>query len=680
MSSHSQSWNSSRLFPLVVAMLLAGACGTEATAPGLSLSTASSESELGIDPDPEAVSVLLDSFSIGGLYTVLPRGGYSSTGNYSADLNYAESVSRHPTGIELPPGLPVRVLAEGVYTATSTTRFHDFWCGREAPPEQCSIQSYSYSVHGLVPGPGVFNPYGAETGLRVQWRRTVLFEEIYYSLHPNAQLFSGVVPAAVAGVPSELHFRRLACCYLPPPAGEGAFETYEGSWRFGVVPDDGGRRELGIAPTIVMYGLRTDAPASAPATFKLAHVDGEPLTGIRWWFIQPASNTFSGERPTGSPPTGLASYPAGSRSVYSEIAACAGTTECAYQAASAGAVVAQSTLLDGRVLAARNIGATAPSAAEIGVTCVSGSNSATTGGTIRLTRGERIECSVTVSNGTLSSLTVTDWKFEESGTGGFTTSRAEQVTLPLGPLTWNGPMLIPGRITVLGRFAGVPDEQSASLTVAVDARDWNDRLPEGYPTQVLVRAATTEEDRFDLPVRPTEIKHLAIAAHSFRSDLGFGFSASPPVVATAREGPNYLLNYFVAVPLMLDGIEVVMNEDALSRGSEFWYAQRESAPTYSAGTPECTRSDVTSTVTRTRIYVHEGTEFQEGSHTQRYRAEYRRIVGPAMERLILPDIRPDVVFKAAALELDKQLLKAARVADEPDKNAIDFRCRFRLLQ
>lgn len=67
--------------------------------------------------------VLLDSFSIGGVYDVLPRGGYFGGGSYARSPEkeqYAGTIRGHPTGLVLPVGLPVRVLAEGSVTSRST--------------------------------------------------------------------------------------------------------------------------------------------------------------------------------------------------------------------------------------------------------------------------------------------------------------------------------------------------------------------------------------------------------------------------------------------------------------------------------------------------------------------------------------------------------------------------------
>jgi hypothetical protein len=313
----------------------------------------------------EAVSVttLLDSFAIGGVYTVLPRGGF--TGRYARSPEkeqYAGTVSAHPTGLELPVGLPVRVLASGSYASQVTTAFLSEYCALYgASDPYCAVSAFTYTVHGLAPGPGVLRPYESGAGLRLAWTRTAGFYDQFYGDFPTAEFFRGVVPGTDTVALRELHFRRAGCCYYVP-WGSAAWETYEGSWRFGVVPDDGARAELGEAPVLRLGGPRTDAPMTGPATFTVNTASGDAITATRWWYVRAASNVFDGEPvpmvslvlPWGT--IQVPRYPDGQRTVVEEFAACAGQSTCAYQATAAGAVVVQATLADGRVLAARNTG------------------------------------------------------------------------------------------------------------------------------------------------------------------------------------------------------------------------------------------------------------------------------------------------------------------------------------
>lgn len=355
-----------RLRGLVLVVLLS-ACAREPVAP-------SSAAPLVLHQTPRAaaasvvpVSALLGSFSIGGVYSVLPRGGYAGLNWYAQSPEkeqYAGTVSLHPSGLEFPVGLPIRILAEGHYVSSATAAFQQDYCSvsSHATDPLCVVASFTYTVHGLADGPGVLRPYEPGMGLALTWSRTAGYNDRFYGLFPSAEFFRGRVPAADTATVRELHFRRNGCCYYIPWGTTAAWEAYEGSWRFGAVPDDGGQAELGVPPVLRLQGPRTDAPMAESVTFAVAATAGESIVTTRWWYVRAANNTFDGE------PVPLVTithpwtmqiprYPAGQRAVFEELATCAGHATCTYQPVAAGAVVAQATLGDGRVLAARNTGA-----------------------------------------------------------------------------------------------------------------------------------------------------------------------------------------------------------------------------------------------------------------------------------------------------------------------------------
>jgi hypothetical protein len=324
------------------------------------------------------VATLLDSFAIGGVYTILPLSGYprnAQTIPYAPPIFvytrlpegavYANPISRHPTGIELPAGLPVRVLAEGRVESTPTSLFLGGYCLRPGVSDPyCSIGSFWYSIHGLEPAPWVLTPYLAGSGLKVHWSR---LGPQTFGIYPSPEFFRGPVPSNGASSATELHFSRTAGCCFRIPYGDavyGAWESYSGRWRFGVVVDDGGRAEFGEPSLLRLNGPRTDWPMAAPADFTLHAVDGTAVTDLAWWFIESVNNVFDGVLPDSTVFESafnviMPTYGATRRSRVSAIATCAGMATCRYQALGVGAVVAKGTLADGRVLAARNIGTSA---------------------------------------------------------------------------------------------------------------------------------------------------------------------------------------------------------------------------------------------------------------------------------------------------------------------------------
>ena len=128
--------------------------------------------------------------------------------------------------------------------------------------------------------------------------------------------------------------------------------------------DDGGRPESGVPALLTLSGPRTDQPMTDSATFTLTAAGGGTLSEVRWWFIQPASNTFDGEPLpfVQEPSSGLMvpRYPDGQRSVITELAECAAQSTCRYQAAHPGALVAMAKMPNGSYLGAGNRGLNRP--------------------------------------------------------------------------------------------------------------------------------------------------------------------------------------------------------------------------------------------------------------------------------------------------------------------------------
>lgn len=298
------------------------------------------------------------------------------------------------------------MLAEGSYVSRSTAAFQTGYCAPYGATDPiCGIASFTWTVHGLMPGPGVLLPYDPGTGVALSWSRYAGYYDRFFGLVPSAEFYRGVVPAADTATRRELHVTRARCCYLIPWGTTAAWETYEGVWRFGAVPDDGGQAELGVPAVLRLRGPRTDAPQAVPADFTVETSSGDSIVTTRWWYVRPANNSFDGERvdsvATGTQyPPYVPRYPDARRAAFTELAACLGRRTCAYQATSAGALVVQATLTDGRVLAARNTGA-------------SGAHVKITADTTTLTYGDTTVFRVTAAGA--SQWSVTGYSFRPVG-------------------------------------------------------------------------------------------------------------------------------------------------------------------------------------------------------------------------------------------------------------------------
>jgi hypothetical protein len=238
---------------VVVALTLAiNGCEQQALAPMSDRRLDATTRATLIDPDTySAAALLLDSLSVGGVYTVLPLGGFFGTYTNAPERNvYSGTIRNHPTGIQLPAGLPVRVVAEGAYTTVSTALFQSQYCAG-VTDIKCSVPEYRYSVHGLDSATGVQFPLDPGTGLQIKWSR---LGTSFAAPFDDPTFFRGAVPAAGASGLSEVHYRRNAgCCYYIPPSDQ-PWELYSGRWRFGVIPDNGSRPEAGEPALLSMSG------------------------------------------------------------------------------------------------------------------------------------------------------------------------------------------------------------------------------------------------------------------------------------------------------------------------------------------------------------------------------------------------------------------------------------------
>lgn len=192
--------SSVRLRALVLVAVLS-ACSREPVAPSGAATYVPRQTPRAEVASVVPVGALLDSFSIGGVYTVLPRGGYWGGSSYDwspRKEQYAGMVWKHPTGLVLPVGLPIRILAKGQYVSSATAAFQQDYCSvpSHATDPRCAVGSFTYTIHGLADGPGVMRPYEAGMGLALTWLHIAGYYERFYGLFPSAEFFRGRVPAA----------------------------------------------------------------------------------------------------------------------------------------------------------------------------------------------------------------------------------------------------------------------------------------------------------------------------------------------------------------------------------------------------------------------------------------------------------------------------------------------------
>jgi hypothetical protein len=144
-------------------------------------------------------------------------------------------------------------------------------------------------------------------------------------------------------------------------------------------------------------------------------------------------------------------------------------------------------------------------------------------------------------------------------------------------------------------------------------------------------------------------------------------------VGAVQTGPNAGLNYVISVPAILSRIVVNINNAALSAHSVFWNGQQEDNSNRIIGTA-CTKSSVTSSLTRARIYEHEGMAFQDGSHTRRFRDAVQELAAPALEGIVGLDGVFGPAWDVAYASLRTAFDARAKRADVDSR--VSFGCSF----
>lgn len=179
-------------------------------------------------------------------------------------------------------------------------------------------------------------------------------------------------------------------------------------------------------------------------------------------------------------------------------------------------------------------------------------------------------------------------------------------------LTWTGPVVATGIVTVTASIDGSPlDSASAQLTVR--ARAWTKDSILRFPS------APKEVGQGWLPPMPEEVHDLGqIRWWWVNSDV----AADTLFRVLITEGPNAFVYFLRKMTPVLDSIHVAYNEIALSKNSAFYLLQEEDNPSrIFNGSNPCFRSDVVSEDTKRKILAHEGTKWELNpvSHAGRMR-------------------------------------------------------------
>jgi hypothetical protein len=215
---------------------------------------------------------------------------------------------------------------------------------------------------------------------------------------------------------------------------------------------------------------------------------------------------------------------------------------------------------------------------------------------VQITRGDTLSCEARSLNRERGPAWSRGWKFNgKAREDGDTESNV-----------WRGVMVQSGVIEVKAHTGLRRDpsagEETLKATVTVTNRDWSGRSPSIHAE--TVRNGADSDRGTDLPAEVRYAHHLGHTV--FRADKDHSKSYPDDPTAEVRGGPNDGLYYFrdLTFPVYAP---IILNDDALARGSAFYLSQAEgwNGNVISfGGTNYCPRQYVTDEL-RTDILRHE---------------------------------------------------------------------------
>lgn len=655
-------------FALTVATAVAlAACGEspiEAPAFSLSVETPTTSGGSG----PVSVPSTEPLGGLGGAYT-MTAGGEKIT-----------ALQLRPTGIVLPPGLPIRVRISGAITRSATPGLKEF-CSLDRWAGACASVWADIVAETPIPPSGASFVGGAGRAL-VAWEGG----------DPTSPSEGS---SLTLGGPSggELWAGRSewGCYYFDSQALQGPCFTFGGGYTVTVEVDDGGTpADSAISDgTGAGGGATADALLRASATLSGASVhlvatatDGATIQDPQWTFLPDEFTTVEGDTTApatpvattaaayGTPPTGtrvrvaeglqtpglhwgvfveraLLSHPAAAPQAPPAAAPPVSVSECDLSAdcttsapPTSGTYVVVATV-EGQLLSASARAGTGP-AASLVLACPTGA----------IPRGDPVNCVVSASPpGT--TLAVTGWHFDPDDPGLPPVERAANKTA----IDWPGDHFVAsGTVTVAGIVNGSPSTTSTHLNVA--PRGWSgDMIPVEPPE------TSDDGDMSEQPARSQDEDGIADLGHIHQ-----GFS-DPDLASLVfiGGGPNGTYAYFAEVPVTPTMI-VHVNLSQLNATSALAQRHPVRAAAFDSNST-CVRSQLQMLIAP--IELHEGTTLHEKSHAGRFSATFNDLAAPAFERVVLgPQSHARDVIDDISLPIFQQAAEVSREADT------DFKAHF----
>lgn len=607
---------------------------------------------------------------IGGSYTITAGG------------DYVKAIDVTATGMQVPQGVPVRVIITGEISVTPTPGLLVF-CQTEFFYPLCTGQWADLINLRSIPPSGAGIDWWPGTGnILVSWNGGAPSK-------PDAG-GNSVLPGPAPAEAEVWAGREQFGCWFDDDithTGSGACFSYGGGFTVTVQAEDGsdpggGGGGGGGDPKLrVSVDPQGVGPQGGVVSASALIAEGSSISEERWYFVPDSIATQPGDTITVPDPIATSATTAVSRagagdvqsqsassalsSVFSarpsstqpfgaaasirilhvmggapigSVTACDDVESCDVSVPRGGTIVLAATV-DGRSLSAsQHIDAGATAAATLKLEC-----------TGSVTRGQTAICTASVDPAE-TPFSITAWAFRPSAAG-----LAEIVRqTDINSTTWSGHMATSGTVHVTATVG--PASQEKSATIQVTPRDLS---------SLAVALEITRSDPGNLPPRPTKENQLGRTEYE------------PDVNANTFEvigdGPNTGLAFLTAVPVTMR-ITVSVNTAALAVGSDFYYLQKPPSNAITIGTGPCTQQDVTRVIPQ--IEAHEGTSrTTPNSHVKAFMDLFEPDARAFFEPIVAAGVPPGPLD-----DLHRMASHAAAVSgpqvDKSLANPFNINCRF----
>jgi hypothetical protein len=284
--------------------------------------------------------------------------------------------------------------------------------------------------------------------------------------------------------------------------------------------------------------------------------------------------------------------------------------------------------------------------------------------TISVVRGTPVKCTASVTPlASTAALSILSWTFLGNEGTQITRSGSDAYAT-----TWEGPLVLGGQVMVTATVGTDQSPRIKTYSIAVTNRNWANLIHADFPQPT--REPPPPRDFVINPDADSLLAHVELG-----SDYRWGVPIVEENAVKVPQGPNTDVYYLVHIPKIARTLPIHFNEPAFREGTDFFKAQKpaKGAELFDAD-KNCRVTYLTSSDFINKVLKHEGLNFDDGSHTQRYRAAIKEKIGPAVEPIVGTESRFHARWDLTMVPVGKEIFEAARRADQ--FNAAPLVCKF----